>query len=125
MKIRLPKTLAEPWTIPWFLPVVHGEDLVESIRDAVRDFFLRMDKMGHTPKATRSNFRMTVEDFLHILEHIAEVHGGIKVYGFMDKCMNNTNRPPLHIGNAYYIYFQVPNDPQLYNKCMISWFVKR
>jgi len=121
MKIKIPKTLAEPLIIPWFFPKLSGEKLVESIRDAIRDFFLRMEKMGHTPKATRSNFRMTIEDFLHILEHVAEVHGGIKVYSFVDKCMDGTK----HIGYSYYIYFEIPNGGILYNKCMISWFYKR
>jgi len=121
MKIILPKTLAEPLTIPWFITRLHDEGLVESIRDEIRRFFLSMEKVGHTPKAVRSDLRMTVKDFLHILEHVAKVHGGINVYSFIDKCMDGTK----HIGYAYYVYFQVPNDPQLYNKCMISWFVSR
>ncbi len=122
MKIILPKTLAEPLTIPWLgIAIMTNPGMADIIKDAIRDYFITIlgcDKEPISPLIKNGKSRLTPGGMLYMLQATAEQAGGLNVYGELERNMNGTK----HIGYSYYVFFTIPGSDKLHHKCMLSWF---
>lgn len=97
MKVMLPKSLAEPLTISWF---VSHDTMRQTIKQAVLDTFNDFQAMGGTP----------AELLLRILQSVAERHGATSVQTEYRKIIHRSNAGSAleHVGYRYYLYFKIP-----------------
>ena len=102
MKIILPRTIAEPWTIPWFVRSNYNTKyLAQEIRNAIDNAYDALE--------TRSTKNMLIVKLLAILEGEARWKGAIKVSSTFN---NLWSTDAQHIiGYTCRIFFQVPQDP--------------
>lgn len=105
MKIVLPKTLAEPGTIPWFMRSTYNtKQFAQEIRNAIDEAYDRL--MGH--RRTPCGPELIVE-ILAFFERVAKEEGGINVTSNYNHLWS-TNAQYV-IGYTYRVFFQVPQDP--------------
>jgi len=114
VKILLPKTLAEPGTIPWALISSSNKMLEIGINDALHDLIDDYERRHIMPCAPSSSIK-GVCSMLRITAHGAGAHdAGATTYDLIE-CKK-------HVGYEYVILFSLPNDKNLYHWVRKSWF---
>ena len=114
MKIKLPKTLAEPLTIPWMFmspsSIASKLDIDDALNGLI-DNYERRNLMPRTP------FSPTV-GVCTMLRVTAEGSGAYQA--------SSTAFPIIecktHIGYEYVVLMSLPNDKNLYHWSRKSWF---
>ena len=80
MRVKLPKTLAEPLTIPWPMTMdVHLE--VEAIMEAIHNFFRSAERANAVPTDDWDSWGRTqysVAEMIDVLEQIAIDAGAVE-----------------------------------------------
>ncbi len=122
MDIKIPKTLAEPLTIPWLdIAMVTNSITVDSIKAAIREYFMMIVMTNkEPPRAPDGRTRLTPGGLLYMLQYIAEQAGAVNVYGKISRNMEGTK----HIGDMYYVFFMVPGSKTIHFKVLFTWFSK-
>lgn len=113
MKIVLPKTLAEPLTIPWFNSDKSTSDLVEHIMYAIYEAFA-------ASQVTRKE-HMIIHDLLDMLVRVAERNGALEAIPHYAHIWS-TDEKRKHIGYRYFIHFKVPNDTRVHLESIRFYF---
>ena len=102
MKIILPKSLAEPLTIPWFVRSNYNtKHLAQEIRNAIDNAYDALER--------RSTKNMLIVKLLAILEGEARWKGAVNVSSTFNNLWSTDAQHV--IGYTYRIFFQVPQDP--------------
>ena len=103
MKIILPRTLAEPLTIPWFVRSnYNAKQFAQEIRNAIDDAYDALD--------ARSTKSMLIVKLLSVLEGEARWKGAINV---SSNFSNLWSTDTYHVvGYTYRVFFEVPQDPE-------------
>lgn len=106
MKILLPKTIAEPLTIPWEKMFQDTEEnaIVQRIKAMLREYMRYLREHDWTPEANPGNPRFSQGSMLQCFRAIARRHGGLDVYSEYHKLHTRDNE---FVGYAYWIYFRV------------------
>ncbi len=122
MKIVLPKTLAEPWTIPWFMLSNVPDALSDAISLALREYFDTLDSGDHVPNPVKDpgfgTVRLDPQTLLEALKALAQELGAKDVETAYDHLING----PKHIGYSYRVHFHVPNRRRVQMWVINSWF---
>jgi hypothetical protein len=103
MKILLPKTLAEPLTIPWERIYQNENAMVRGIKAKLREYMHYLIDHDWTPAENPGNPRFSHESMLRHFRAIVRRMGGLDIYTEYHK-INGSND---FIGTAYWIYFSV------------------
>jgi len=128
MKIVLPKTIAEPLTIPWFIPIPDA-DLIGDVRTEIREYFDYLKKRNLTPVPgnrvnTHGRYRLTSAD-IAIAVRIMLGRMGASLYHIEVKNLYDTspgvNPSCTHIGYSFGMLFKVPNDRRIYKQFSSTW----
>jgi len=132
MNIVLPKTLAEPWTIPWF--VKSDGDLVTLIIEALHEFFRLTELSKQLPTddwGAWGESQFSVSELLDCLEVIAFEAGaatakareiGITRMGkeFFGKQLTHNSWETA--GFCYHITFTISHDSRPHATTIDHWF---
>jgi len=124
VNIVLPKTLAEPLTIPWFVPVPYDADLERRIKDRLTACFEAINGQFNPIDKTcvvDGQLHTSVRGLLVVLRETAENMGALRVTATSDK----TTHRGKHIGNTYIVLFRVPHDIKEHIWGGVSWFDKK
>jgi hypothetical protein len=112
MKIKLPKTLAEPLTIPWML--ISSSDVTEcDIDDALHNLIDNYERKNLMPEASSSTTGICT-----MLRITAEVAGTDNVDALAYPIVEHAK----HTGYEYVVLYSLPNSKNLYNWSRKSWF---
>ncbi len=118
MKIVLPKTLAEPGTIPWASMTSGISDVVYHINMRLYVNFKDMEKSSVLPSVTKdSSYRFSVEQVCRILKELAMQNGAnwATVYDFTiadDKFKK--------VGYSFQVRYTVLGDTTRYDKWLYT-----
>ncbi len=113
MKIILPKTLAEPLTIPWFI-VSSGDGTESVIDDALNgliDNYERSNLMPRLPGDSTAG--------VCTMLRVTAAHAGTDN---VDALAYPVIECKKHIGYEYVVLYSLPNSKLLYNWSRKSWF---
>jgi len=132
MNIVLPKTLAEPWTIPWFVKK-NNSALVVLIIEALHEFFRLSELSKQLPTddwEAWGESQFSVVELLDCLETIAFEAGAATVMAgevsservddFKGKKLSKNSWAV--VGFSYFIEFTVPHDSRFYSTTIDHWF---
>lgn len=114
MKIKLPKTLAEPLTIPWAWIVPRMGVSKHEINDALHDLVDCYERENLIPGTPDS----PLGGILAMLRSTAELAGASDASATafpMIECKK-------HVGYEYVVLLGLPNDKKLYHWNRKSWF---
>jgi len=117
VKIVLPKTLAEPWTIPWIQKeAVTDADIIIEI---LHKYFRYLYKMKLGPSiiddGTVHFSRVTVCD---AIRHIVMKHRGT----VLRVATSNRYAGNKHVGYTFIVDFSIPGGRTYYRTRLTSWF---
>lgn len=132
MKIKLPKTLAEPGTIPW-PTIVNGNVLAMSIVEAIHHFFRGAEKLHLIPTDDWDAWGKTqysAAELLDILTMIAMDAGAETAkatevgHSYGDKFQGRRlgKKAWAISGFAFSVTFTVKNNPKKYFTAIDFWF---
>lgn len=113
MKIILPKTLAEPLTIPWFVISSFKEVSENGIDEALHDLIDVYERKKLMPRHNSSTVGLCT-----MLRVTAERAGTDNV----DAMAYPIIECKTHTGYEYVVLYSLPNDKSLYNWTRKSWF---
>lgn len=121
LKIVLPKTLAEPLTIPWAKSV--DMKLAVRIKDDLDDMFQYMEKNGITPGRIRKAPSFSPNEVAKTLRTIAKNGGATTAYTEVLKSgFGFTTKNPIHIGYRYSVIFTIPGGARAFRISFDSYF---
>jgi hypothetical protein len=111
MNIVLPKTLAEPLTIPWF---VTREVTARNVKNAMLDYYMQM----------RLGLGITVEQLLIALECEAIRNGATMTSTAYSKLLHAQGNKLTHVGWQYRVYFKcdMVDNGSLHVQIIDGWF---
>jgi len=120
MKILLPKTLAEPLTIPW---TKHPKNavLIMHIKSELRDYFAYLERVGITPGKVRTGSSISISAVSSALRHSAWNNGAQGVSSEIWHLPNSANLTHL-VGYQYYVQFTVPGNAKVHTVILNSYF---
>jgi len=107
MKIRLPKTMAEPWTISWELIALANDDKVTAfnIEASLRAYLDTLKKDGMIPVDEDGPFpRLARNTVLDSLRVIARRKGGLEVGAMHGELIERDSKQ--HVAWIYHILFR-------------------
>ena len=108
MNVVIPKTLAEPLTIPWFT----REAIDISIKRAIFEHYMKI----------RVGLGITVEQMLSAMEHEAIRNGATMTSTAYSKLMHSDRGNLTLVGWQYRVYFSVTGNDSLYVEVIDGWF---
>jgi len=109
MNIVLPKTLAEPLTIPWFIN--HGTP-AQNIKNAMFAYYTKL----------RSGLGITVDQLLRAMEREAIRHGAVMISAAYSKLLLAEGNKRTLVGWQYRVYFRTSRNGGLYVQIIDGWF---
>ncbi len=113
MKILLPKTLAEPLTIPWML-ISSGGVSKTDIDDALNRLIDGYERKKLMPQ-TRHSPTSGVRTMLRVTAEIAGAYQASSTAFPIIECK-------IHTGHEYVVLLSLPNDKSLYHWSRKSFF---
>jgi len=113
MKIKLPKTLAEPGTIPWPEPYDHEQS--GRISAVLTEEFRELDDARLLPSAETG---MTVEQTCDHMRWLAERRG---MKDISTTC-SNIHRGAKHVGYLFIVRFSEPGKSQRHDVHLKTYF---
>ena len=121
MKILLPKTLAEPGTIPWPTLMENNSTLAKAIMKAIRDFFHTAENNNEAPTddfEAWGKFNYSAAEISDIIEFLAiETGAETAIVRYQSKIMRGKN-----IGLQYCITFTVACGSIEYYRAYINYW---
>ena len=123
MKIILPKTLAEPGTIPW-PTIIEEYKTGMAIIQAIQNFFRNAESNDEVPTndfEAWGESQYSVAEITDIIELIAIKMGAQTAIA---RCQSKVMRGSTHLGLMYYITFTVPShkSTEYYRTYINYWF---
>ncbi len=113
MKIKLPKTLAEPLTIPWVVKSsVNGASEID-ISEALHRLMDNYVRRGTMPG--KSDSPKEVHNLLRLTAMTAGADNAMATSYPMIECKT-------HVGDDYVVLFSLPNSKSIYNWSRKSWY---
>jgi len=115
MKIVLPKTLAEPLTIPWELIALNDDDekeLVKSIKKSLRDHLYNREWVMN-----ENYSRGTRNIILSGLRLIARSMGGLDVAAYWHQPKEPV-KDGKHVAHSYHVLFRTRKDGPIHSASM-------
>jgi hypothetical protein len=118
VKIRLPKTLAEPLTLPWASIASDISDAVVNINMKLYLNFKSMEEAHVLPGGKDPGYQFSVGQVCKILEELALCNGAISAtaYDYIRYEQGTSEK----IGYCYQVHYTVPDDTTRYDKWLYT-----
>ena len=120
MKIVLPKTLAEPGTIPW-PTLLSDSELATVIKWQIEDYFAYLEREKITPAKAKKGSLISCHEIISALRHRALNTGAETVFSEVWKLKQGVG-DTKNIGHRYLINYTVPEDKRVYRLVLDSYF---
>ncbi len=120
MKIVLPKSLAEPLTIPWTKRPKNA-DLIMHIKRELGDYFAYLEREGIAPEKVRANKTISLAAMCSALRHSAWNNGALEVRSEVWHLPSSTDLTSL-VGYRYHVKFTVPGSDGIHTVILDSYF---
>ncbi len=133
MNVVLPKTLAEPWTIPWFTPFDNElpEHIIETLHQYIRGA-VALNQLPTDDWDAWGKTQYSLAELIDCLQIIAIKAGALTAKAREISCKRDGflgKRLGKHAwaisGFSYHIEFTVPHDPRTHDTIIDHWFLPK